>query len=211
MDPCSHFSQLNNKAIFRFANTVNSRSVDNIQRVVKTVKTETSPDLTCDQAMLMYGDDKLSRVKAVERILHIESSEQINDTLTNEELKTAGEMFLYLIMCPDTIKPWIVFYKDLFQTQSPNQIILSLNRVMKGPRTPTNEFFKSLAGTLFKRILNRLPGREAEITASIADSKAPQKFEGTLHHYTVAKQGLFLSVQSLHCLTKSLLEPASKS
>ena len=124
----------------------------------------------------------LTQVKAVEQILNIESTEQINDTLTNEELKMAAEIFLYLITCPTTIKPWILFHKDLFQTQSPYQIILSLNRVMKGPRTPTNEFFKSLAGTLFKRILNRLPGREAEITASIADTKAPQKFEGTMHH-----------------------------
>ena len=97
-------------------------------------------------------------------------------------------MFLYLITCPTvTIKPWIVFYKDLFQTQSPSQIILSLNRVMKGPRTPTNEFFKTLAGILFKKIVNKLPGREAEITASIADTKAPRKFKGTMHHCTMAK------------------------
>ena len=174
--------------IFRFTNifNLNSVTVDIIQSVVKTVKARTPLDLSCDLAMLstVYI---VSQVKAVEQILQIESSEQINETLTYEELKMGAEMFLYLIICPTTIKPWIVFYKDLFQTQSPYQIILSLNRVMKGPRTPTNEFFKTLARTLFKRILNRLPGREAEITASIADTKALRKFEGTMHHYTTAK------------------------
>ena len=177
--------------IFRFANIFNliSVSVENIQSVVKAVKSGASLDLSCDMSCVtMLSDDSmLSQVKAVEQMLQLESSDHINDTLTNKELKTAAEMFFYLIMCPNTIKPWILFYKDLFQTQSPYQIILSLNRVMKGPRTPTNEFFKTLARTLFKRILNRLPGREAEITASIADTKAPQKFEGTMHHYTMAK------------------------
>ena len=191
--------------MFRFANMFNldSVAVDNIQSVAKTVKSGASVDLSCDivyNTMLSF-DDMLSQVKAVEQMLKIESSEQINDTLTKEELKTAAEMFLYLNTCPTAIKPWIVFYKDLFQTQSPDQIILSLNRVTKGPRTPANEFFKTLAGTLLKRISNWLPGREA----SIADTKAPQKFKGTMHHCTMAKalaNALFLTFQFLHCLAR---------
>ena len=80
----------------------------------------------------MLSDDSIMpQVKAVEQILNIESSEQINDNKTNEDLKIAAEMFLYLFMCPETIKPWTVFYKDLFLTQSPDQkIILTLNRVL---------------------------------------------------------------------------------
>ena len=101
---------------------------------MKTVKSRTSLDQSCYNNMLS-GDGPLSIVKAVEQMLQINSSEQINDTLTNEDLRTAGEMFLYLIMCPDTIKPWIVFYKDLFQTKSPDQIILTLNRFMRGTKT----------------------------------------------------------------------------
>ena len=173
--------------ISRFANifNLNSVSVDIIQSVVKTVKSGASLDLSCVSYNTMLNEH-LSQVKAVEQMLKIESSDQIDGTFTNEELQSATELFLYLIMCPDTIKPWIVFYKDLFQTQTQNQIILSLNRVMKKPRTPANEFFKTLAGIILKRILNRLLGREAEITASIADTKAPRKFKGTMHHCTKA-------------------------
>ena len=79
--------------------------------------------------MITGNNSILSRVKAVEQILKIESSENLNDNLTNAELQTAAEMLLYLNMCPDTIKPWLLFYKDLFQTQSPDQIILTLNRL----------------------------------------------------------------------------------
>ena len=118
----------------------------------------------------------LSQVEAVEQMLKIESSEQINNTLTNEELKTAGEMFLYLTMCPNTIKPWIVFYKELFQSQAADQIILTLNRLMQGPRTQTNEHFKELAEILLKRILSILRGSRAEDTASNTGARPTQSF-----------------------------------
>ena len=133
---------------------------------MKTVKSLKSLDLSCDNT-----NSRLSQVKAVEQILQIESSEQINDTLTKEELKTAGEMFLYLTMCPDTIKPWLLFYKDLLLTQSPVQIILTLNRVMKKPRTQanTNKYFKKLSEILFKRIISKV-----ENTALNTEARPPQ-------------------------------------
>ena len=104
-------------------------------------------------------------------MLQIESSEQINDTLTNEELKTAGEMFLYLTMCPYAIQPWIVFYEDLFQTQTPGQILLTLNRLKKGPRN-------GMAEILFRRILSMLPGRETYNKAANTEARTMQKFGG---------------------------------
>ena len=142
--------------------------------VVKTLISKTSLDLRCHYNIL-YPDEILSHVKAVEQMLQIESYDQINETLKNEELQTAGEMFPYLIMCPDTIKPWIVFYKDLFQTQSPDKIILSLNRLMKGSRTQTNEFFKRSAEIFLYKILP-----EAQYTTLNGDAEAIklQKFEG---------------------------------
>ena len=81
---------------------------------------------------MLSGDSMLSKVKAVEQMLNIESTEQINDTLTNEELKTAAEIFLYLNTCPSSMfKSWILFYEDLFLTQPADKIILTLNRMMK--------------------------------------------------------------------------------
>ena len=149
---------------------------------MKTVKSESPLDLSCDVYMsVLVGDIMLSQVKAVEQELQIESSAKINETYTNEELKMAGEMFLYLTMCPESIKPWLVFYKDLFQTQSPDQIILTLNRIMKGSvtATPNNEYFKQSVEMLLKRILSILPGRKTDNTESNIARRKPQKLEGT--------------------------------
>ena len=74
--------------------------------------------------------------------------------MTEENLKTAANMFIYLITCPESIKPWILFYKDLFTNQSPDQILLTLNRIMKGTRTQQNTYFKNLASYFFKNLSN---------------------------------------------------------
>ena len=161
-----------NKNIFRFANII--KFDDNIFSVVKTVKSKTNLDLGCAYSRLS-DDSMLSQVKAVEQMLKIESSEHINDTLTKKELKTAGEMFIYLIMCPDEIKPWLLFYKDLFQFQSPDQIILTLNRLMKGPRTHTNEIYKKLAEIFFNRISKMLLGRKIEKLVSDPEAQNQQQ------------------------------------
>ena len=128
-----------NGDIFRFANLFHlySFSVANFLSAVKTVKIETSLDLSCNPSHInMLADEAiLSEVMSLEQKLKIQSSEQINETLTKKEFQTVGEMFLYLIKCPTPIKPWIAFYKDLFQTQSSDKIILALNRVIKGPTT----------------------------------------------------------------------------
>ena len=127
---------------------------------------------------MLSNDVILSQVKAVEQILQIEPSLRINETLTNEELKTAAKMFLYLNICPVPIKPWIVFYKDLFITQSPDQIILTLNRIMKGPRTEAKEIFKEMTKTFFRRILSMLHRYESENKAPEDKGRQPQKLEG---------------------------------
>ena len=175
---------------------LNSVSVDNIQNVVKTARAGTSLDQRCEKNMLT-GDGPLYQVKAVEQMLQIESSEQINDTLTREELRTAGEMFLYLNLCPDKMKPWIVFYKDLFQTQSPDQIILTLNRLMKGSRTQTNEHFEELAEMLLKRILSFLHRGKAENTTSNTEA-IPSQSGLCIKHNHQAVPHFFSACTSLY-------------
>ena len=84
------------------------------------------------------------------------------NTATADQLKSAAEMFIYLNICPGTFgldssnymeqwfKSWFTFYHDLFKTQNPSQIILTLNRLMKNKsdRVMNQELFKK-AATLF--------------------------------------------------------------
>ena len=109
--------------------------------------------MSCDNNNILSSDVRLSQVSAVEQILQIDPLKQIED-LTNEELQTAAEMFIYLNSCPTKwSKSWSSFYKDLFLTQPTNQIILTLNRMMK---TKRSEDGKLRAEKLMKRTSNLL-------------------------------------------------------
>ena len=121
-------------------------SPDNLWDVVKTVKLETSLDKSCGKDSLYSPpkgfsrkDNTLSQVLAVEEKLGIESSEQNFENMTRDDLEIAAQMYIYLVMCPATddssiqqwFNSWLTFYKSFFATESPDQIILTLNRMTK--------------------------------------------------------------------------------
>ena len=66
--------------------------------------------------------------------MKIRSTDSKFPNMTNENLRIAAEMFIYLNKCPDPKDPlndWIQFYDDLFGRKSPYQLILTLNRMIK--------------------------------------------------------------------------------
>ena len=67
-------------------------------------------------------------------------------------LKIPGEMFMFLILCPDSFRPWMVFYKDLLKNKSADQLLLTLNRIMKGSKANGNSFIHDLAREIFMKI-----------------------------------------------------------
>ena len=83
--------------------------------------------------------------------------------MTEESLKRAAEMFIYLTSCSETVRSWFFFYEDLFTEQSPAQIILTLNRVLKGQTTPENKDMKTIAIKLFRKVNNILSLKFTEI------------------------------------------------
>ena len=116
------------------------------------MKLKISIDETCIEQSLYR--DRSSQVDRIEAILQVKSTDQILENMTSENLKDAVEMFLYLNACPFSIqqKSWFVFYKDIFQTKSPGEIILTLNRMIKG--THKNIFYKKLAQNMFDKIIS---------------------------------------------------------
>ena len=123
-------------------------SVNQIWEIAKEVKLEASLDLGCKTFGLYEDHEKRFQVEAFEKRTNVKSSEQAFTNITKEDITTGVELFLYINSCPATLKPWFVFYKELFQTQSPDQIMLTLNRMMKDE---SNIFFKSMAQRLFKK------------------------------------------------------------
>ena len=132
--------------------------------VVHTLKSESTLELSCDTRMpILTTDGILSQVKAVEQMLKIESSDKIINSFTNEGLKTAAEVFLYLISCPDELfKSLSLFYKDLFLTQPADQIILTLNRMTKS-KTSQDQGGKLRAEKLLQRLTKIFPIKLEEI------------------------------------------------
>ena len=152
--------------ILRFANIfkLTNVSVENIKNVVKRIKSETSIDLDCNyEDTLLEDDNKLSLVKAVEQKLQIKSSKKKLETFTKELLKPAAELFLYLNSCPDIwFRFWSNFYTELFLTESTDQIILTLNRMMKSMNTQVRDG-NIRAGKLLKKISTKLSLRYKDI------------------------------------------------
>ena len=134
---------------------------------------------------MLSGDSMLSQVKAVEQMLQMESSEHINDSLTNEDLKTAAEMFLYLNICPDlnspSFKTWLPFYKDLFLTQSAAKIVLTINRTLKKNIIGDDMIYDNNKN-IFTKITNLLELKYEEIQRLLLPDQVKKR--GNLKNFT---------------------------
>ena len=82
----------------------------------------------------------------------IASSDMIFNNMTEETLQKAAEMFIFLTSCSETIRSWFYFYENLFTQKTPTQIIVDLNRVLKGEDTPENMDMKTIARKLFLKL-----------------------------------------------------------
>ena len=72
----------------------------------------------------------------------------INMNITEKDIMHSAEMFIYLNFCPESVKPWILFYNDLFKNEPPNKIILTLNRILKGKKNG----MQAIATKLFTKL-----------------------------------------------------------
>ena len=168
-----------------FMNTSESE-VDKVWNIVKQVKAQRS-------------DDKiLTKVRAVEKKLKIETSEYVLENMSRKNLKTASEMFFYLdVKMEPVTKMWLDFFENLFETESANHIILALNRLMRKTATGTNSNF-IVTEKLFRKatillklknpeIQSMLPGKFKNISSMGSKSfivKGMNKHKQVIH-YTV--------------------------
>ena len=76
------------------------------------------------------------------------------ENMTAEDLKIAAEIFIYMNTCPlkEWFLSWRLFYNNLFETKFPDQIILTLNRLLKSKDTT----FLHINQKLFKKAMSLL-------------------------------------------------------
>ena len=151
----------------RFANLLYvTKNSDKMWKIVKRVKKDSIFSKSCTTAF--YGTNDIdSNVRVVQKLLKINpfgfNWTEPQSTMTSTNLAIAAEMFLYLNTCPDILKSWILFYTDLFTNQSPDKIVLTLNRILKVKNSPQKIGFKNIAENLFKKTENLFSLRYKDI------------------------------------------------
>ena len=132
---------------------MSNSSIDKIWNVIRIIKSKVSFDLRCTNYGLYFCYDCCNDIKpqvdALQIALKTNATDIRLETTTKEFLKTASEMFLYLNSCSKSLNPWFLYYMDLFKNQSPDQIILTLNRIMK---TNKNQKMMSITKKLFNKL-----------------------------------------------------------
>ena len=155
---------------------VSKFSEDEIWNILKNIKLSLAFDIRCSGTSYdgpIYFD--LSTMKPViemvesqlqieypNKVVFVEETGVINidqyyipkifSNMTDSKLNTAAKMYFYTLSCPGTLMPWFKFYSDLFQNKPPNQIVLTLNRILKGEKTAENKSLKNIAEKLFNVI-----------------------------------------------------------
>ena len=124
-------------------------SVDNIWKIVKKITLQTI-DEYCGGTYTAWD----TRLMLLEQELQIKIDRTF-ENVTVKNLQLAGEIFIYFNTCPKSWKPWFKFYDDLFQTKSPSQILLTLNRLFKTDtiNTPDSEDLKTVVQKIFNNVI----------------------------------------------------------
>ena len=120
----------------RLANILHLTNVseNKFWEIARKVKSDLSLlDNSCSRRSGIYTSNQVILALAVGYQFEDQLSEEIFDNMKAEYLKTAAEIFIYLYTCPvsDIDNKLMIFYDNLFKTQTPYQIILTLNRMMK--------------------------------------------------------------------------------
>ena len=141
----------------RLANLYQLTDSKILDNVITKIKGETSLDKEFASDGLYLDSNIVMQVEKVEQRLGINSSYETFENMTAEILKSAGEKFIFLNLCPKSLNSWFEFYRDLFEAESPYKILLTLSRLLaQAKKTPKNKKFVSLARKLLKTTKNLL-------------------------------------------------------
>ena len=143
------------KTLCRLANILHLTNVDvkTLWKIVKKIKVEKTGDIECYvYRPFLKIDAWESHIQAVENRLHISASKFRYQNMTYQCLENAAKIFIYLNTCPlKDFKSWFLFYKDLFYFKTPDDILLTLNRIINVKSHSQNRFWKVIAHKLFER------------------------------------------------------------
>ena len=164
----------------RFANTIylSNLTEDEIWKILTEKKSQLNAYLNsnyCHEDGIFNSSTILGIVGRFEKQIqmNVNDTKNILNTMTIPTLNKAAEMFMYLNWCSQYLHPWLNFYRDLFINKSPAEIVLAMNKVLKGSKTfsPQSKLLKLYRDKIFNNITSLLSLKYEEINSIINGSK----------------------------------------
>ena len=131
---------------------------------MKRVKVK-SPVNQCTKGILedLHIEKQVNKIESKVYVTPPDSPESILENMDNTTLKHAADMFIYLNSCPQSIKSWILLYKDLIMWKTRDVLVLTLNRIFKAESVNENNDFKDIAKNILEKVQIDLSLRYKEI------------------------------------------------
>ena len=128
---------------------MSSFDIKNFWSIVKSVRKsfirEKPPSLLCYEFGFLKDSEIKEITNSLEEMLMINASVDAYDNVTEEVLESGGEMLLYLASCPGpALLSWKEFYKEMFGNFDLQNMILTLNRILKSSDGNIHEIAESL-------------------------------------------------------------------
>ena len=149
---------------------------------MKRVKVK-SPVNQCTKGILedSHIEKQVNKIESKVYVTPPGSPEIILENMDNTTLKHAADMFIYLNSCPQSIKSWILLYKDLIMWKTRDVLVLILNRILKAESIGQNDEFKEIAKSILEKVQIDLSLQYKEIL-NINNGKMESMPGGNISH-----------------------------
>ena len=149
---------------------------------MKRVKVK-SPVNQCTKGILedLHIEKQVNKIESKVYVTPPDSPESILENMDNTTLKHAADMFIYLNSCPQSIKSWILLYKDLILWKTRDVLVLTLNRILKAESIGQNDEFKEIAKSILEKVQIDLSLQYKEIL-NINNGKMESMPGGNISH-----------------------------
>ena len=138
-----------------------SLEVEAIWNVVKEIKLNHFSKSCVSNTGLINKDATKSAVSLFKQKLQVkdcgelhQDCELINTNFTNTNLTKPAEMFFFLVFCSKSLDNWFRFYEHLLRTQSPDHLLLTINKVLKSTKSKgeKSQDIHDIAAKIFEKI-----------------------------------------------------------
>ena len=114
----------------------------------------TTPCFRNDSSILFSDDFIESKLELIKSHFNINETLKSDSDISNETIEAAGEMFIYLNLCPKYMWRWTNFYVDMLLNSPPDVLVQTLNRIMYTGKIKEDKSIFNLTKKVFLKVLD---------------------------------------------------------